>query len=674
MPKPALKRVEELFNQAVALPPDQRPAFLAAACAGDADLLEAVQTLLRYDADATDIFREGPVAAEAAAARQDTLVLPGSAAPLPAVPGYELLRELGRGGMGVVYLAWHLPLKRLVALKMLSAAHATAEQLARFRIEAEALARLQHPNVVPIYDVGEFEGHPYFTMEYVAGPSLAALLDGRPQDAGASARLVEVLARAVDAVHHVGIVHRDLKPGNVLFALSRGADGSADSSLRETMNREGVPKITDFGLAKDLTAPGQLTLAGVIMGTPSYMAPEQVRNRRGAVGPAADVYALGSVLYELLTGRPPFDAALPIEIIAQLLNQEPLSPSRLRPRLPADLATICLKCLEKSPRRRYASARDLADDLQRFRAGEPIRARPVGPVGRAYRWCLRRPLVAGLLALSATLAVALVVTVLAYEFQLDKEELARERAIAENERVQIVHLNITIGGRALEDGDTFTAVLHFTEALRLDDADPARVRNHRTRIATALHQRSRLVSYESASAEDPRARGGPRVIPLTNGTTVHVEQATSACGLRPCRAADRVADHVAFSPDGTCVVVAGQGHTAGIWDTSAGGPATPPLRHDSAVIYAAFSPDGQRLITVCEGRSARVWDALTGEVLTPPLKHTSVIKSAFFRAGGNEAVVVHEGGTATIWDLTPDERPVDEIMTESHRLAAGSQE
>jgi hypothetical protein len=682
MPKPALKRVEELFHQAVGLPPDERPAFLSTACAGDDDLLAAVETLLRHDSDTTDLFSASPVAGAANDARRDAPTLPGTA-PLPAIPDYELLRELGRGGMGVVYLARHLPLKRLVALKMLPTTSATPDQLARFRIEAEALARMQHPNVVPIYDVGEFQGHPFFTMEYVAGPSLAGLLDGRPQDVAASARLVEVLARAVDAVHHCGIIHRDLKPANVLLSFSRErpASDSGESLAGRSRLNEAIPKITDFGIAKDQMAARRLTRAGEVMGTPSYMAPEQVRNKPSGVGPAADIYSLGSVLYELLTGRPPFDAVTPVEIIAKLLNQEPVSPSVLRPRLPADLATICLKCLEKSPGRRYASARDLADDLRRFRAGEPIHARPVGPVARAYRWCLRRPLVTGLLALSITLAAALVVTVVAYEFQLDKEELAREKAIAEKEaaiaeaeRREIVRLNITIGGSELEAGDTLTAVLHFARALSLDDADQARVRNHRTRIATALHRRSREVSYGSDSPEEPRAEGGPRVIPLENGTTVRVEQPTSACSLRPCRPDDRVADRAAFSPDGSRVAVANEGHTARIWHTNGGAPATPPLRHDAAVIYAAFSPDGQRLITLSKGGTARVWDALTGEVLTPPLKHARAVTGAFFRAGGNEAVVVHNGGTATVWDLTPDERTVDEIMAEVRPLAADSQE
>ncbi len=352
------------------------------------------------------------------------------------------------------------------------------------------LARLHHPNVVRIYDVGEYQGHPYFTMEYIEGPTLAAILDGRPQDVAASARFIQILALAVHAVHQCGIIHRDLKPGNVLLASS----GEQPTNADETRAGQGpldnaVPKITDFGLAKDQNSARRLTQTDVAMGTPCYMAPEQVRNRRGTGGPATDVYALGSMLYELLTGRPPFDAGTPIEVLAQVLNREPLSPSRLRPRLPGDLVTITLKCLEKSARRRYATAWDLAEDLRRYLAGEPILARPVGVIGRAYRWCRHRPVVAGLMALSAALAVAFVVTTITYEIRL-ADALKVKEAEAEDERRQIIDLNVTIGLTEIEDGDNFTAVLRFSEALQAEHDNEAAQR-HRMRIATALRQRVR---------------------------------------------------------------------------------------------------------------------------------------------------------------------------------------
>jgi hypothetical protein len=298
------------------------------------------------------------------------------AAALPSVPGYEVLGELGRGGMGVVYKARQLLPPRTVALKMLrTGPHAGEQELARFRAEAEAVARLQHPNIVQIFAVGEHEGLPYFSMEFCGGGSLAESIAGTPQPAAAAAELVETLARAMHAAHRAGIVHRDLKPANVLLA------------------EDGTPKVTDFGLAKKLEEVGQ-TWSGAILGTASFMAPEQAAGKSKAVGPAADVYALGAILYVLLTGQPPFQAPTDLDTILQVVGAEPMLPRRLNPQVPRDLETICLKCLEKDPRNRYATAADLAEDLRSFRAGEPIRARPPGPVDRAARWARSRPALA----------------------------------------------------------------------------------------------------------------------------------------------------------------------------------------------------------------------------------------------------------------------------------------
>jgi hypothetical protein len=306
---------------------------------------------------------------------------PRSAAPAPAhVPGYTVLGVLGRGAMGVVYKAYHLALKRDVALKMiLAGGHAGPEELTRFRAEAESLARLRHANIVQVYEIGEHEGKPYFALEYLEDGSLAARLNGTPLGPTEGARLVETLARAMHAAHQRQIVHRDLKPSNVLLTA------------------DGTPKIADFGLAKRLDEAGQ-TQTGAVLGTPSYMAPEQAEGRSGAIGAAADVYALGAILYECLTGRPPFTAATTLETLAQVINDAPVPPRRLQSKTPRDLETICLKCLEKQPSSRYASAAALADDLRRFLAHEPIQARPSGIVGRAWKWARRRPAVAGLIA------------------------------------------------------------------------------------------------------------------------------------------------------------------------------------------------------------------------------------------------------------------------------------
>jgi serine/threonine-protein kinase len=317
-------------------------------------------------------------------------VSPPGDTPLPVIPGYEVEAVLGHGGMGVVFRARHTRLNRVVALKMaLAGAYAGTQERERFQREAEAVAALRHPNVVQIYDVGDSDGRPFFTMEHVEGGSLAQKLAGMPQAAREAAALVATLAGAVQAAHASGIVHRDLKPGNVLLTA------------------DGTPKVGDFGLARRLVGEAALTGTGAVLGTPSYMAPEQARGQIDAVGPAADVYALGAILYECLAGRPPFRAETAAETLLQVTSQDPVPPSRLNGKVPRDLETICLKCLHKGPELRYASAGALADDIDRFLRGEAIAARPEGNLARLARRVRRRPLVSGAVALATLSTMAL---------------------------------------------------------------------------------------------------------------------------------------------------------------------------------------------------------------------------------------------------------------------------
>jgi eukaryotic-like serine/threonine-protein kinase len=370
-----------------------------------ADQFAVHNALQSDDLFSTDATLKKPAASSSSA--------PSPAQGTPSVPGYLILRELGRGGMGVVYLARQERLNRLVALKMLlPGAEVGPEELARFRGEAEALARLRHPNIVPVHDIGEFVGRPYFVMEYVDGGSLAKRLSGTPLRPRDAAQLVETLARAIHVAHQAGVIHRDLKPANVLLggepSSSRG-DADTDPNLPTaipTLQCLTAPKITDFGLAKKLDDPSGPTQSGAILGTPSYMAPEQAAGKGSAIGPATDIYALGATLYEMLTGRPPFKAPTPIDTVLQVLSDEPVPPRRLESKLPRDLETICLKCLQKEPRKRYPTAEALAEDLHAFLAGETIQARPVSRLERGWRWCRRKPLAASLLAALSVVVVA----------------------------------------------------------------------------------------------------------------------------------------------------------------------------------------------------------------------------------------------------------------------------
>lgn len=315
-------------------------------------------------------------------AEGETLVeaAPRTAAPDPtigSVGNYELIEQIGQGGMGVVYKARQLNLNRIVALKlMLSGPRATEAEIKRFRSETTAAATLQHPHVVAIHEVGVHEGRHYFSMDYIAGRSLAEVINRTPVSAERAARYLKIVAEAIHHAHQRGILHRDLKPANIL------------------VDADDQPRVTDFGLAKHIQVDSSLTVSGNAMGTPSYMPPEQAAGKRSQIGPASDVYSLGAILYDLLTGRPPFRADTPVDTLRQVLDTEPAPPRLINRNVPRDLETICLKCLSKAPGQRYPSAQELAEDLGRFLKREPIQARPVGWLGRGWRWSQRNPVVA----------------------------------------------------------------------------------------------------------------------------------------------------------------------------------------------------------------------------------------------------------------------------------------
>jgi tRNA A-37 threonylcarbamoyl transferase component Bud32 len=362
---------------------------------------------------------------------------------LPVVPGYEILGELGKGGMGVVYKARQSDLDRHCALKMILASEQTADEtLARFHTEAEAIARLQHPNIVQVFQVGDHQGRPFLALEFCPGGTLEKKLAGTPLLPREAAALVRTLAEAMQAAHQANVIHRDLKPANVLLAA------------------DGTPKVTDFGLARKLDDRGQ-TRTGAILGTPSYMAPEQAAGRK-EVGPSADVYALGVILYECLTGRPPFKAAEVYETLTQVIANDPVPPRRLNPQVPADLETICLKCLHKVPARRYATARELADDLGRFLEGRPIQARPVGYMERTWRLGRRHPWAAafGLAVVSGGLATCILWYIAAANAVQARESAERARAETLQHLIASAQNRLARGllGQAEEDYDQALAI------------------------------------------------------------------------------------------------------------------------------------------------------------------------------------------------------------------------
>lgn len=371
------------------------------------------------------------LSSERSTARQPSVPM----APPVTFPGYELLAEIGRGGMGVVYKARQQNLNRLVALKVILAGPlASADEKTRFRAEAEAAARLHHPNIVQVFDVGEYAGFSYMALELVEGHTLRTWQNGAPVEPRTAARLMTAVARAVQHAHEQGIVHRDVKPANILLQVGSGQwpVGSKDQSKKDSSSLPAarcplpipIPKVTDFGLAKALTGGTDLTATGVACGTPNYMSPEQVKGK--PISPAMDVYGLGAVLYELLTGRPPFVGTDAGEVMSRIARVEPVGVRGIVPAVPRDLAVIAARCLEKEPGRRYATAQEVAEDLERFLAGVSIVARPIGSVQRAWRWSRRNPALAGFLACTTLATVVTGGLAIALAHKAAEQRQARE--------------------------------------------------------------------------------------------------------------------------------------------------------------------------------------------------------------------------------------------------------
>jgi WD40 repeat protein len=560
-----------------------------------------------------------PKSAHSTVEDDTTVASPGVAPPGPSrfaaldIPGYEIIDELGRGGMGVVYLARQVQLNRPCALKMiLAGAHASPQVASRFLSEAQAIARLHHSHIVQIYSIGDASGLPYVELEYVPGGSLDRQLDGTPWKAARAAGLVEQLARAVALAHAQGIIHRDLKPANVLLA----SDGS--------------PKVSDFGLAKFLGSDSGLTGSDAIMGSPSYMAPEQAEGKTREVGPEADVYALGTILYELITGRPPFRGASILETLEQVKTAEAVPPSRLVPRLPRDIETISLKCLQKEPVKRYRSASALAEDLRRFQAGEPILARPIGGAERAWRWCRRNPLVSMLIA-SIAMALVLGTVVSAYfAIRATRGELLAVRKAAE--ALENASRADKATEKAREEKDLSDHSLYLAEM----------------RLAHQAWQEGLVDLVQQYLQNQVPKRSGDSD---RRGFEWYYLDRLCQSELRTLRGHSDMVRSVAFDSAGRLIASAGDDKKIKLWDTATGAIVRTWSGHTDFVWNIAFSPDGASLASAGEVQTIKLWDVATGRELRTLLGHAAEINFVSYSPGGQTLASAGDDGTVKLWDV-----------------------
>ncbi|MCP5521842.1 MAG: protein kinase [Verrucomicrobiales bacterium] len=625
------------------------------------------------------------------------------------VGDYELLEAIARGGMGVVYQARQQSLRRTVALKMLAGGHHSSEGFRkRFRQEAETVARLQHANIVPIYEVGEHEGLPYFSMEYVPGKNLAELTREQPLQPNRAAELVRTVAEAVHYAHEQGVLHRDLKPSNILL----GADER--------------PRVTDFGLARLVDAESELTRSGDTLGTPGYLPPEQASSKWGKVGRQSDVYSLGAVLYHLVTGRPPFMAGTVTETLEQVGSVAPVSPRTLNPGVPRDLETICLKCLEKEGRRRYSSAEELAVELNRFLRQEPIMARPVGDWERMWRWMRRRPVLSGWIGATA-IAVLLGLVGTSWALQRARVNLLREQLA--NQRLRMAHVE-----ESIQAGESLRSLENLREVIAKGPAFEAAV----ARALALLNSEDWLIplaSQESIGAVMPCgtwvrratnqiietgvARSGCHLafwtrqdiqVPVTPSSTTTGHISIQVCEMRqkPARIASidigaltptrlalsddaawvALADtngcvHLArcstgprdvrllgkiggqirslrFSPDGATVAVGGsygRVYLYSVQKTDEGKDDQLPSilnEHKAPVLSLAFSADGSRLLTGSADGSLRMWDTRNWQVVDELEFGTEVGDAVFGDNGGVVLVVLSNAEKAELWQIGGD--------------------
>lgn len=560
---------------------------------------------------------------------------------------YELLEEIARGGMGIVFKARQKSLDRVVAVKMILAGEFASPEFAiRFRREAQVAARLRHPNIVGIYEVGEQEGRQFFSMEYIEGKNLNQVIAQKPfsNDASLFIPILIKITKAIHFAHENGVLHRDLKPSNILI------------------DDQGEPHVTDFGLAKivednqegqsssEMVIGSEITVTGQTLGSPNYLPPEQVNSRNGAVGPSSDIYALGALLYHLLTGRPPFVGDTIHETLAQVERQEPVPPRLLNPTVTRNLETICLKCLEKEPDRRYATALELAEDLERDSNGQPILARPISSVERLYRTARRHP-TRSLLIIALMISLLSGLTGVTWLWQ--RAQITAQRESQERQRAEqlLNRLDFDRAETFLTAGQHDRALASLARAVRRDPKNRAIT----ARLVSALTRESHLLptgpflEHESGVKDASFSPNGRWIATITDNARVDLWNATTFTKMgQPINHRGSLGQAV-FHPTMSWIATGSSDTTARLWNVSDGTPVTPPLRHGDTITDLEFNPDGTWLATASRDGMVRFWNVNDGIQSAPSLNHPSVVLDLAINKITGDIATGCEDGNVYLW-------------------------
>jgi WD40 repeat protein/serine/threonine protein kinase len=597
-----------------------------------------------------------------------------TAAPLTHLGRFEIRRELGHGSFGTVFLAHDPLLGRDVALKIPRVpALATSEMRQRFHHEALAAARLDHPNLVTVYEAGVVDDICFIASPYCPGTNLAAWLQqrGQPVPWRIAATLLELLADAVQHAHSRGVLHRDLKPANILLQRLKTQDQESEDGSQQAVEHarafadptsDFCPKITDFGLAKLLEdEQSDQTRTGMIVGSPCYMAPEQAEAKNKEITTAADIYALGAILYEMITARPPFLADTPLETLEQVRSQEPVPPRHLQPNVPRDLETICLKCLHKDPHRRYVSAHELGEDLRRMRAGEPIQARSVAMSERLVKWAKRRPTPAAVIGVTCLAAILFIFLSVIFNFRLTQEKKATDQALQrevqtnaeltqalQRERQALYFLRISLAHHEWLANN----VLRTEELL---DTCPPELRQWEWRYLKGLGQsgQTRFLVHGGEIMSVAFEPKGKRVASGGSDGIINFWDPEKAQVIYTLRGHKGSVEGLAFSPDGQRLASASHDRTVKVWDTATGKECYTLPGHDREVSAVAFSPDGRRLVSASWDRTLKIWDTSSRQLLRTLPGSAQRFFCVTFSPDGRRIAAGSED--VRIWDSTTGE-------------------